>query len=181
MLDPDQLEWLARQIPVVTLAGVATPMTAERAQRQPGRHAGPGPAPAYDHGYRSISYIGGHVDSPDSIARFGTLAAEVADAGAEFLTGPQWQGNYTAGGGARVMNSLLARRTDLPRAIVCANDQTAIGVLDALERHGISVPGDVAVTGFDDIPVARHLHTQLTTVRQRIRELGRPPSRCSIQ
>ncbi len=172
VLDPDQLEWLGRQVPVVTMAGVATPLTANvrsdnaAGMRDLARHL------LYDHGYRSISYIGGHVDSPDSIARFRTLAAEIADAGAELLSGPQWQGNYTAGGGARVINHLLAAGTALPRAIVCANDQTAIGVLYALERHGISVPGDVAVTGFDDIPVARHLHTQLTTVRQRIRELG---------
>ena len=170
--EPDQLERLARQIPVVTLAGVATPMTANVSSDNPAGMRDLARHLLYDHGYRSISYIGGHVDSPDSIARFRTLAAEVADAGAEFVDGQQWQGNYTAGGGARVMNNLLARRTDLPRAIVCANDQTAIGVLYALERHGISVPGDVAVTGFDDIPVARHLHTQLTTVRQRIRELG---------
>ena len=172
VLEPDQLGWLARQVPVVTMAGVATPTTANvrsdntAGMRDLARHL------LHDHGYRSISYIGGHVDSPDSIARFGSLAAEVADAGAEFLNGPEWQGNYTAGGGARVINNLLARHTELPRAIVCANDQTAIGVLYALERHGVSVPGDVAVTGFDDIPVARHLHTQLTTVRQRIRELG---------
>jgi len=172
VLDPDQLEWLARQVPVVTLAGVATPMTANVRSDNPAGMRDLARHLLYDHGYRSISYIGGHVDSPDSIARFGTLAAEVAEAGAELLSGPQWQGNYTAGGGARVMNNLLAGRAELPRAIVCANDQTAIGVLYALERRGIGVPGDVAVTGFDDIPVARHLHTQLTTVRQRIRELG---------
>jgi LacI family transcriptional regulator len=56
--------------------------------------------------------------------------------------------------------------------IMCANDQTAIGVLYALAEHGIRVPDDVAVTGFDDIPVARHLRPRLTTVRQPIQQLG---------
>ena len=53
-----------------------------------------------------------------------------------------------------------------------ANDQTALGVVYALIRHGIDVPGGVAVAGFDDIPVARHIHPQLTTVRQPITDLG---------
>jgi LacI family transcriptional regulator len=60
----------------------------------------------------------------------------------------------------------------LPRAIVCADDETAIGVMHALAENGIDVPGDVAVTGFDDIPVTRHFRPQLTTVRQPILELG---------
>ena len=172
VLDPDQREWLGRQVPVVTLAAVATPLTVNvrsdnaAGMRDLARHL------LHDHGYRTISYIGGHIDSPDSIARFEALAAEVTTAGATLLDRSCWQGDYTAGGGARVINNLLDRRTDLPHAIVCANDQTAIGVLYALERHGVRVPDDVAVTGFDDIPVARHLQTQLTTVRQRIRELG---------
>jgi LacI family transcriptional regulator len=42
----------------------------------------------------------------------------------------------------------------------------------ALAQHGIDVPGEIAVTGFDDIPVARHLRPQLTTIRQPIQDLG---------
>ena len=55
---------------------------------------------------------------------------------------------------------------------MCANDQTALGVMAELREHGIDVPGQVAVTGFDDLPMARHLRTSLTTVRQPIRDLG---------
>jgi LacI family transcriptional regulator len=48
----------------------------------------------------------------------------------------------------------------------------AIGALQALLRAGIRVPEDIAVTGFDDLPVVRHLHPGLTTVRQPIQQLG---------
>jgi LacI family transcriptional regulator len=125
-----------------------------------------------DHGYRTLAFVAGLADSPDSVARGATLAAEAAAADATLLTGPQWQGNYYASGGARVIERLLADAEALPRAIVCANDQTALGVMYALAQHGIDVPGDVAVTGFDDIPMARHLRPQLTTVRQPIQEIG---------
>jgi LacI family transcriptional regulator len=71
-----------------------------------------------------------------------------------------------------VVDALLDAGRKLPRAVLCANDQTALGVIHALAQRGIRVPQDVAVTGFDDVPVARHLHPPLTTVRQPMQELG---------
>jgi LacI family transcriptional regulator len=172
VLEPDQLARLSRQVPIVTLAGVPTETTANvRGDNQAGmrdlaRHL------TGDHGYRAIAYLGGHTDSPDNLARQETIAAEVTSAGATFVDGPQWRGNYLAVGGAKVIDRLIDDRVTLPRAIACANDQTALGVMYALAAHGIEVPGDVAVTGFDDIPLARHLRPQLTTVRQPIQDLG---------
>ena len=174
VLDPDQLERLSRQVPVVTLAGVATPTTSnvggdnQGSMRELARHL------VREHGYRTLAYLGGHPDSPDNLARLAAFSDEVAAAGGTFTGGPQWEGNYCAAGGARVIDRLLASggAASLPRAIACANDQTALGVVYALMQHGLDVPGDVAVTGFDDIPVARHLRPQLTTVRQPIQELG---------
>jgi LacI family transcriptional regulator len=172
LIEPRQLDRLARQIPIVTLAGEPTETTANvrgdntSGMRELARHL------VIDHGYDTVSYLGGHVDSPDNLSRHETLADEVTRCGAEFVDGPAWQGNYLAIGGARVIEQLLASRTPLPRAIACANDQTALGVLYTLAAHGIDVPGQVAVTGFDDIPVAKHLRPQLTTVRQPIQDLG---------
>ena len=137
------MDRLSRQLPIVTLAGYAT-----------------------------LGYLCGYADSPDSIERQEVLAAEAAAAGAGLECGPEWQGYYFASGGAQVISQLLAAGRELPRAIVCANDQTALGVMSALRKHGIGVPGQVAVTGFDDIPLARHLRTPLTTVRQPIKQLG---------
>ena len=172
VLDPDQMDRLSRQLPIVTLAGYATPTTAnvhgdnKSGMRALARHL------LRDHGYATLGYLCGYADSPDSIERQEVLATEAAAAGATLDCGPEWQGDYFASGGARVIDQLLDAGRELPSAIVCANDQTALGVMSALRKHGISVPGQVAVTGFDDIPMARHLRTSLTTVRQPIRQLG---------
>ena len=172
VLEPDQLDQLSRQVPVITLAGVPTPTTAnvgsdnQTGMRALARHL------LYDHGYTTLGYLGGYGDSPDSQARFETLAAEARAVGAVLFSGPQWVGNYYAAGAAVVTERLLASGTPLPQVIVCANDMSALGVMYVLRRTGVDVPGQVAVTGFDDIPMARHLHPQLTTVRQSIGELG---------
>ena len=172
VLEPADLDRLSRQLPIVTLAGYATSTTANvhgdnrTGMRELARHL------LRDHGYTSLAYLGGYADSPDSIERYEVLADEAAAAGAALESGPAWQGQYFASGGANVINRLLAAGRALPRAIVCANDQTALGVMSALREHGVAVPGRVAVTGFDDIPMARHLAISLTTVRQPIREMG---------
>jgi LacI family transcriptional regulator len=172
VLSPEQLDRLARQVPVVTLAGVPTPTTVN----VHGDNAGGMRALARhlidDHGYRTLAFMAGHEGSPDSLTRESALAEEVAATGATLLRGESWRGGYQAAGGAQAVERLLASGRSLPRAIVCANDQSAIGVLHVLAQHGIAVPGEVAVTGFDDIPVARHLRPQLTIVRQSIQDLG---------
>jgi len=172
VLDPDQLDRLARQLPVVTLAGQPTASTAnvhcdnDGGMRAVARHL------IEDHGYRTLAYVAGHVGSPDSLTRGSALADEARAAGVSVLEGEQWRGGYQAAGGAAAIERVIAAGVKLPRAIVCANDQSAIGVLHALTQHGIAIPGDVAVTGFDDIPVARHLRPTLTSVRQSIQDLG---------
>jgi LacI family transcriptional regulator len=172
VLSPEQLDRLSRQIPVVTLAGAPTPTTANvhgdnvAGMRELARHL------IHDHGYQTLAYLAGHDGSPDSMSRGQALADEVAAAGATLLTGPEWRGSYQAAGGAQAITRLIEAGVTLPRAVVCANDQSAIGVLHALAEHGIAVPAEVAVTGFDDIPVARHLRPQLTSIRQSIQDLG---------
>ena len=172
VLEPDQMDRLSRQLPIVTLAGYATPTTANvHGDNKSGMHALARHL-LRDHGYPTLGYLGGYADSPDSIERREVLAVEAAAAGADLDDEPGWQGYYFASGGAAVIDRLLGAGRPLPRAIVCANDQTALGVMSALRKHGIGVPGQVAVTGFDDIPLARHLRTSLTTVRQPIKQLG---------
>src|SRR3984885_8366029 len=172
LLQPSQLDDISRPVPIVTLAGIPSPRTANvgsdnvAGMRALARHL------LHDHGYTTLGYLSGYSDSPDSQARLQTLAAEAAAAGAVLYSGPQWQGNYYAAGAAVVTERLMSSDMPLPRVIVCANDLTALGVMYALRRYGVDVPGQVAVTGFDDVPMARHVQPLLTTVRQPIGELG---------
>ena len=78
-------------------------------------------------------------------------------------------GDFEQGSGERLVEELI-RRGHRFDAVFAANDNMAIGALQALRCAGLDVPADVAVVGFDDIPLARHLG--LTTVRVRIAELG---------
>jgi LacI family transcriptional regulator len=172
MLSAVGIARMADVVPVVTLAGSPTPASMNvRCDNEAGvralvQHL------VIEHGYKSLGYVSGRADSPDNRTRQRAFETEAAAAGADVDTGPAWQGNYSAAGGANVVESLLAAGRKLPRAILCANDQTALGVIHALARRGIRVPQDVAITGFDDVPVARHLHPPLTTVRQPMQELG---------
>jgi LacI family transcriptional regulator len=172
VLTPSGIVRLADRVPVVTLAGTPTRASVNVAgdnvtgMRELITHL------IEAHGHRSIAYLSGHVDSPDSVARARMVRETAARYDVAVLEGEQWAGTYSATGGARVIRALLDSGGTLPDAVACANDQTALGVVYALRERGYRVPEDIAVTGFDDIPVARHLNPPLTTVRQPIHELG---------
>ena len=85
----------------------------------------------------------------------------------------KWEarGNFSEDSGFEAARALLKLRSR-PTAIFAANDSMAIGALSALREAGVSVPEDIAVAGFDDIPIARHINPPLTSVHVPIAELG---------
>ena len=81
------------------------------------------------------------------------------------------EGTHTAEGGEKAMRELL-RATRTPTAVVCSNDWTAIGALHAIHQAGLSVPHDISLVGFDDIPLTSYTTPTLTTVRMSARDVG---------
>jgi LacI family transcriptional regulator len=119
------------------------------------------------HGYRDVCFIAGPPDSPDSARRLDGFRRATASVDQVVVH----YGDFTTAGGRRAAERIIAAGR-VPRALMCANDQTAIGAMAALEQAGLSVPGDVAVTGFDGIQLGRHLRPGLTTVVQPMAALG---------
>ena len=80
-------------------------------------------------------------------------------------------GDLTQHGGYKQANVLLDL-SDPPSAIIAANDLMALGAMSAAQQRGLVVGRDIAITGFDDTPLAEHAHPPLTTVHQPIYQIG---------
>jgi LacI family transcriptional regulator len=118
-------------------------------------------------GRRNIVHITGPCGNIDAQERADAFVKAVAQRdGVAVTTVP---GDFFEESGAQAVEQLLTQGVPFD-AIFAANDNMAIGALDALRKAGVRVPEDVAVAGFDDIPLAKHVG--LTTVRVRIAELG---------
>lgn len=81
------------------------------------------------------------------------------------------EGDFTQEGGYRAMTRLL-QLPERPTAVFVASDALAIGALSAIRAAGLAVPDDIAIVGFDDLPIASYASPPLTTMRQPIYELG---------
>lgn len=122
------------------------------------------------HGHRSFAFLGDPAASPDVAGRYAGLAAALAADGVD-LPVPVPCG-LDLEGGRQAARKLLKHPPD---AIVGANDEVALGVHLAAAQAGLDIPGDVAVTGWDDLMAARF--AGLTTVVQPMRRLGATAAR----
>jgi DNA-binding LacI/PurR family transcriptional regulator len=120
-------------------------------------------------GHETVFHVAGPLDWMQSQHRIQGWRAALTDAGAE-VTMPL-AGDWSARSGYEA-GKLLARIPELT-AVFVGNDQMALGVLLALAERGLSVPNDVSVVGFDDLPEAAYYSPPLTTVQQDFQEVGR--------
>jgi len=119
-----------------------------------------------------LFHVDGPPDSPDAIERRLALHHVLGNNPQCQLVGSV-QGIFSVRSGEQAGEHLVARhRGELPDAVVCANDQMAIGVLRAFAAAGVRVPAEIAVVGFDDIYPASLFDPPLTTVHQPMRMLG---------
>jgi LacI family transcriptional regulator len=123
-------------------------------------------------GHRRIAVIGGPEEWLASDARLAGHAAALAEVRVLPSADLVRHAEPTVEHGYRAANELLDL-ADRPTAIVGFSDKSAVGALRAAAERGLSVPGDLSVTGFDDIDLSRATNPMLTTVRQPLEEMGR--------
>ncbi|MEV5608557.1 LacI family DNA-binding transcriptional regulator [Streptomyces sp. NPDC052225] len=123
-------------------------------------------------GHRRILLLGGAADNATLRGRERGYEAAHRAFGVEPDPALRLAGDFTRDSGHGLMRRALAEGLDFT-AVFAATDMVASGALTALHEAGTSVPGDISLVGYDDIPLARDLHPALTTVHVPYEELGR--------
>ena len=124
-------------------------------------------------GHRRIGFLAGRPDLRSASLREAGYADALRSAGIVRDPALTRDGDFEMGAARRAARELLdVRAADRPTAVFAANDLSAIAVLRTAHELGLSVPDDLSLVGFDDIPEASREQPALTTVRQPMHRLG---------
>jgi DNA-binding LacI/PurR family transcriptional regulator/signal transduction histidine kinase len=161
-----------RPLPMVSLAATLPGMTSvvidgDHALREGIRHL------VEDHRYRRIAFLGGPEENLEARSRLRTYGETLAQYSLQPPDTFVAIGDFTYDSATEAIRVLVDERGVSFDAMVVADDEMALGAIDALRARGTRVPRDVAILGFDDIREARYSAPPLTTIRQPLHELGR--------
>jgi LacI family transcriptional regulator len=131
-------------------------------------------------GHRRIAFINGHPGHTASSQRFRGYMEGMNEAGLAIGTDQVAQGFFTYRSGLEAAERLLNNGFN-PTAIFASNDDMAAATMAIAHRRGLDVPGDLAVAGFDDTPLATMVWPELTTVRRPISDMARQAVRLLIE
>jgi DNA-binding LacI/PurR family transcriptional regulator len=125
-------------------------------------------------GHRRIAFAGGPKESVDSRQRLQGLEDGMLEHGIALPSERVWFGpSYSRDAGVRYAGSFLAlSAAERPTAVVLGNDPMAIGFMRTLLQHGVKIPGEVSVVGFDGTPDGEQIWPGLTTVIQPTRRMA---------
>lgn len=124
------------------------------------------------HGFTRINYISGPADNIDSRQRLKSYKDALTKHGIPVEVERIYHGHFTTKDGVAAVQQFLASPLEFPQAIVCANDNMAVAAVNSLIQHGVRVPEDVAISGFDYIDNARNFSPSLTSVERPLERVG---------
>ena len=125
------------------------------------------------HNAKTINFISGPLENPEAKERYEAFLAVMAEHDLPVDDSRIYFGGFRPIDGKRAADALLASGMPLPDAIIAANDAMALETISVLQEHGIRVPEDVIVTGFDLTYYAKHHNPSLSSVSRPLEEAGR--------
>jgi len=125
-----------------------------------------------DNGHKHIAFLGGEMHMSTTSSKLRAFKKTLKDFG--LTVREEWilPDSFSIDSGRKQMEHLLSLKKQ-PTAVFCVNDFVAIGAIKTAIDHGVQVPEDMSIVGFDDIPLAHHFIPEITTVSQEANELGR--------
>lgn len=124
------------------------------------------------HHCTKVDLVTGPQDNPHSMFRLDIYKEVMEQNGLPMEKERIHWGNFWKNCGQGIVEEILSSGKELPEAIVCANDYMAISVISALKMHGIKVPEQIMVSGYDDVTEGRFCEPSITTIRQPMRQMG---------
>jgi DNA-binding LacI/PurR family transcriptional regulator len=131
-------------------------------------------------GHRRIAHLSGSPRYSTSASRRRGYEEALKAAGIKPEPALIVETSLAAGGGVSATHRLLEQRKP-PTAVVAVNDVAAVGAYDAAEQMGLRIPADIAITGYNDIPLAARLRPGLTTIHVPAQEFGRAAARMLLE
>lgn len=122
-------------------------------------------------GHTRIGVISGLHKNPHSIDRMKGYKLALLEAGLQYEPKLVCEGDFTMWSGLNATEH-FARMEEMPTAILCMNDEMAIGAIKGFRKKGYSLPEDISITGFDDLEISRYCEPSLTTVSQPAEKVG---------
>lgn len=125
-----------------------------------------------DSGHKHIGFLGGKLHISAAHVKLKAFKKTLQHAGLQIREEWILTDNFSIESGSEQMKRLL-QLEEKPTAILCVNDFVAIGAIKAAVDHQVSIPEQMSIVGFDDIPLTHHFIPEITTVSQQANELGR--------
>ncbi|WHH59042.1 LacI family DNA-binding transcriptional regulator [Petroclostridium sp. X23] len=123
-------------------------------------------------GHTKIAILTGPINSTSSLERFNGYKSALETFGLEYCEDLVAYGDLKMETGYKYGCTLLEKDKDLPTAVVAGNDLMAIGIMEAYQKAGMSIPEHLSIIGYDDIPISSITSINLTTVRQPFYQMG---------
>lgn len=131
-------------------------------------------------GHRQLACITGPLWKSDGQERFAGYKRALSEFGLTYDRQLLVEGDYEESSGRKGMQELLQREIPFT-GLVCANDVMAAGAIEIARAHGLNIPDDLSVVGFDNVFFTRYMHPQLSTIDYPAEKMGQMAARCVLR